>query len=44
VSVWGVEIISFEILPPGSVIPGGFTTPFPMDDDGNDDDSDEESE
>jgi hypothetical protein len=25
-----VEIISFEILPAGSVIPGGITTPFPV--------------
>lgn len=30
-----VEIISFEILPPGSVIPGGFTTPFPLMEDKN---------
>ena len=37
-----VEIISFEILPPGSVIPGGFTTPFPLMDDKNE--SDEEGQ
>jgi hypothetical protein len=30
-----VEIISFEILPAGSIIPGGFTTPFPVIEDEN---------
>jgi hypothetical protein len=37
-----VEIISFEILPPGSVIPGGITTPFPLMEDKNE--SDEEGQ
>lgn len=37
-----VEIISFEILPPGSVIPAGSTTPFPLMEDRNE--SDEEGQ
>jgi hypothetical protein len=39
-----VEIISFEILPPGSVIPGGFATPFPLVEDKNDDENRDKQE